>query len=54
MAVKVTTVYTLRSLNLYKEEFEAESEDFYVAYTFKRPFEREINAIWQKDIGEES
>lgn len=46
-------LYTLRGLNLYKEEFEAESDDFHVAYSFKRPFEKEIDAIWQRDIDAE-
>ena len=46
-------LYTLRGLNLYKEAFEAESGDFHVAYSFKRPFESEINTIWQKNLDTE-
>jgi len=42
-------LYTLRGLNLYREEFEADSGDFHVAYKFKQPFEREINETWQRD-----
>jgi hypothetical protein len=36
-------LYTLRGLNLYKDEFERENNDFHIAYSFKRPFESEIN-----------
>lgn len=36
-------LYTLRGINLYKDEFERENNDFHIAYTFKRPFKREID-----------
>jgi hypothetical protein len=36
-------LYTLRGVNLYKDEFERGDDGFHVAYTFKRPFEQEIN-----------
>ncbi|MBD8084655.1 hypothetical protein [Chryseobacterium caseinilyticum] len=41
-------LYTLRGINLYKEEFERGDDGFHVAYTFKRPFEQEINNIWRQ------
>lgn len=33
--------YKLRGIDLYKDEFNAESDDFHIAYRFKLPFERE-------------
>lgn len=38
-------LYTLRGMNLYKNEFEREDGDFHIAYKFKRPFERDINKL---------
>ncbi|PZR10352.1 MAG: hypothetical protein DI539_21240 [Flavobacterium psychrophilum] len=35
-------LYTLRGINLYKDEFERESDGFHIAYSFKTPFENEI------------
>ena len=35
-------LYTLRGINLYKDEFERGDDGFHIAYTFKRPFENEI------------
>ena len=43
-------LYTLRGINLYKEEFERGDEGFHIAYPFKRPFEEETNNIWKKFI----
>lgn len=43
-------LYTLRGINLYKEEFEREDDDFHIAYKFKRPFEKEIEEIWKKTL----
>lgn len=43
-------LYTLRGINLYKDEFERQDDGFHVAYQFKRPFEKEINDIWKKQI----
>lgn len=44
-------LYTLRGINLYKDEFERDDDGFHVAYKFKRPFEQEISNIWrQEDI----
>lgn len=41
-------LYTLRGINLYKDEFERGDDGFHVAYKFKRPFEQEINNIWRQ------
>ena len=41
-------LYTLRGINLYKDEFERDEDGFHVAYKFKRPFEQEINNIWRQ------
>lgn len=38
-------LYTLRGINLYKDEFERSDDGFHVAYKFKRPFEQEIDNI---------
>ncbi|WP_353100798.1 hypothetical protein [Myroides odoratus] len=38
-------LYTLRGINLYKDDFQGEEDEFHIAYTFKRPFEEEINNI---------
>jgi len=37
----------LRGINIYKDEFEMDSDGFHIAYTFKAPFTREINQIWK-------
>lgn len=42
-------LYTLRGLNLYMNEFEADIDDFHVAYKFKRPFEKEIDETLASD-----
>lgn len=41
-------LYTLRGINLYKDEFERDDDGFHVAYKFKRPFEQEIKDIWRQ------
>ena len=41
-------LYTLRGINLYKDEFERGDDGFHVAYKFKRPFEQEIKNIWRQ------
>jgi len=41
-------LYTLRGINLYKGDFERDDDGFHVAYSFKRPFEKEIDEIWEK------
>lgn len=41
-------LYTLRGINLYKDEFQRADDEFHVAYTFKRPFKQEINNIWRQ------
>lgn len=41
-------LYTLRGINLYKDEFERGDDGFHVAYTFKRPFKQEIKNIWRQ------
>jgi len=46
-------LYTLRGINLYKDEFERGDDGFHVAYTFKRPFEKEIKDICKQQLGEE-
>lgn len=38
-------LYTLRGLNLYKDEFERGDDGLHIAYTFKQPFEREIQQV---------
>lgn len=45
-------INTLRGINIYKDEFEHSEEGFHIAYTFKTPFEEEIEAIWKKQIGD--
>lgn len=45
-------LYTLRGLNLYKDEFERNYDEFHIAYTFKRPFEEEIQQIIRQQLGE--
>ncbi|MFW5700114.1 MAG: hypothetical protein ACOCWM_00355 [Cyclobacteriaceae bacterium] len=45
-------LYTLRGINLYKDEFERGDDGFHVAYKFKRPFEKEINDIWKRQLGD--
>lgn len=45
-------IYTLRGINIYKDEFEKENEGFHIAYTFKMPFQNEINKILQDLIKE--
>jgi hypothetical protein len=46
-------LYTLRGINLYKDEFERGDDGFHVAYSFKRPFEKEINNIFNQQIGDD-
>lgn len=46
-------LYTLRGINLYKDEFERGDDGFHIAYTFKTPFEKEIQDKLIKDIGED-
>jgi hypothetical protein len=41
-------LYTLRGINLYKDEFERGNDGFHIAYKFKRPFEQEIKNIWRQ------
>ena len=41
-------LYTLRGINLYKDEFQRADDEFHVAYKFKRPFEKEINNTWNQ------
>lgn len=41
-------LYTLRGINLYKDEFERGDDGFHVAYSFERPFTKEINNIWKQ------
>lgn len=36
-------LYTLRSINLYKNEFERGDDGFHIAYTFKEPFRNEVD-----------
>ncbi len=38
-------LFSLRGINLYRDEFERDNQDFHIAYTFKRPFENEINEL---------
>ncbi len=45
-------LYTLRGINLYKDEFERDDDGFHIAYTFKIPFEQEIKETWKKQLGE--
>jgi hypothetical protein len=35
-------LHTLRGLNIYKEEFERDSDGFHISYTFKQPFQNEV------------
>lgn len=46
-------LYTLRGINIYKDEFERGNDGFHVAYSFKRPFEKEIQNIWKQQLGED-
>lgn len=46
-------LYTLRGINLYRDEFERADEEFHVAYTFKTPFEKEIDNLRKKEYGED-
>ncbi|MFC4263851.1 hypothetical protein ACFOWM_13220 [Ferruginibacter yonginensis] len=41
-------IYTLRGINLYKDDFEKESDGFHISYPFKMPFESEIQIILNK------
>lgn len=45
-------LYTLRGINLYKDEFESWDEGFHIAYSFIRPFEREIQQIWRQETSD--
>lgn len=38
-------LYTLRGINLYKNEFDRRNEDFHIAYSFKEPFIKEIKEL---------
>ena len=44
--------YSLRGINLYKDEFERENDGFHIAYMFKTPFENEREEIFRQQIGE--
>ncbi len=44
-------IYTLRGINLYRDEFECGDDGFHIAYSFKRPFEEEIKNIWKQQMG---
>lgn len=41
-------LYTLRGINLNKDEFEHDDSQFHISYTFKRPFADEIENIWRQ------
>lgn len=41
-------LFTLRGINLYRDEFEGTVSEFHISYTFKRPFEQEVNKILDK------
>ena len=45
-------VHTLRGLNIYKDDFERGLDGFHIEYTFKQPFEDEIQQIWKKHLGD--
>lgn len=43
--------FTLRGINIYKDDFERETEDYHISYPMQSPFEKDIWDIMRKSFG---